>query len=624
MLYSETLSPEALENVLQVIITCLKVASKHDGRVFGGFVRGVIVPRMFDSKARIHYKDVDLWFQTKEKATAFIQAMGADLIPAHVGSGTLNVTEQIYKFGREQYHLIKDGVMMAWIDVVISATIPVNDFNVNTLTARYTNSGAQIFESFGTDGIDTLIDAIHDKKAVMLPDYKLLFSGGYGLIHSDRIKRNYLDHKWIVTYKDQIIPGDANLRWYLNQFNQSSKSVVEAPISTSFEPVVVDQPKQTTTPMVEVPKPVVEVPVITSPKPVVVDQPKQTVISMNPSHPVVVMYGARTCTHWQKLKPIWETDIKSALSKEYPDLRLVTVVADNCSGSFDETIYPKQLKEYARWFPMVLLVPGPVWDTAVQTMNSEHPSPLKDGVQIMNGIQKQHIEYVQTYNIYEVTHYIKWLKQALENPTSGITLTEADASALKDCLTIASKHNGGVFGGFVREVIVPQLFGTKSPLPKETVDLWFTNLSQANAFIAEMGSRLISQLIDSSHKSVPIRWKLVNGGTGKELVSIAIIVSETIPVKDLNVNMLVAFYRNNTVEFQSFGPEPANVLKAYIESKTAILLPSYKSLLTGINKSFHREHLTKKYLDHNWTLIYNGDQKMPSTITDDILITFSI
>jgi nicotinamide mononucleotide adenylyltransferase len=189
--YSESLSLEALEEVLVAITNCVKVASKFDGRLFGGFVRGVIVPRTFNAKARVHYKDVDLWFTNKEQAEAFTRSAG--LVPVHVGSSCLRATEEFYKFGREQYHLVRDDVVLAWIDVVISPTIPVNDFNVNRLTVRYDESGIPIFESFGSEDVNTLMDAILHKKVEMLPDYLPIIRSNP--FHYRRIKENYLDHR---------------------------------------------------------------------------------------------------------------------------------------------------------------------------------------------------------------------------------------------------------------------------------------------------------------------------------------------------------------------------------------------------------------------------------------------
>lgn len=149
-----------------------------------------------------------MWFTNKEQAEAFTRSAG--LVPAHVGSKVLSATERIYKFGRQQYHLVHEGLVLAWIDVVISPTIPVNDFNVNRLTVRYDDSGVPIFESFGPEDVDTLMEAIIHKKAEMLSDYLPIVRSEP--FHDRRIKGNYLDHRWTVTYNEITIPNDADYK----------------------------------------------------------------------------------------------------------------------------------------------------------------------------------------------------------------------------------------------------------------------------------------------------------------------------------------------------------------------------------------------------------------------------
>lgn len=136
------------------------------------------------------------------------------------------------------------------------------------------------------------------------------------------------------------------------------------------------------------------------------------------SDPVLVVYTSLTCPHCMKLKAIWDKDVLPALKEAYPNLRFVTVTARNNNGVFNENIFPKKIIDYAHWFPMIFLVPGHVWDTAMQTMNSDNPSDVKEGVQIMNGLRAPgatKIQYVQKYNILKSSDFVKWIKEALEN-----------------------------------------------------------------------------------------------------------------------------------------------------------------------------------------------------------------
>jgi hypothetical protein len=136
------------------------------------------------------------------------------------------------------------------------------------------------------------------------------------------------------------------------------------------------------------------------------------------SDPVLVTYTSLTCPHCSKLKAIWDKDVLPALKEAQPSLRFVTVTARNNTGVFNENIFPKKIIDYAHWFPMIFLVPGHVWDTAMKTMNSDAPTDVKEGVVIMNGLRAPgslKIQYVQKYNILKSSDHVKWIKEALEN-----------------------------------------------------------------------------------------------------------------------------------------------------------------------------------------------------------------
>ena len=204
------MSPFETEYVLKEVFACLNVSGKHHGRVFGGFVRNVIVPRMKDPNCPVKFKDVDLWFRTRDAADAFVAEMGASFREAT--GFAIAPGNPIYKFSRKQYHLIKDGICVAWIDVIVSDTLPVNDFNVNELTVCYCNGTACI-----EDPTRTLIDAIQAKRARMLPEYvQILKSNNYGLAqaHRSRFYRIYLSQGWTIDCPPEILT-DPKINWSL-------------------------------------------------------------------------------------------------------------------------------------------------------------------------------------------------------------------------------------------------------------------------------------------------------------------------------------------------------------------------------------------------------------------------
>lgn len=137
--------------------------------------------------------------------------------------------------------------------------------------------------------------------------------------------------------------------------------------------------------------------------------------------PVVVLYKSSMCRHCTALVNIWDTNkdgesVTTALKKAYPKLRFFTVTAKDNSGKFDENTTPKDLIRFGKWYPMILLIPGPLWNNAMSKLGPKNDVQLIDGVQIMNGKWNgETIDYVQKYDIRKPTDFTKWLQESLEN-----------------------------------------------------------------------------------------------------------------------------------------------------------------------------------------------------------------
>jgi hypothetical protein len=146
------------------ICEMIRVASKYEGKTFGGFVRNVLVQRYLGLPV-YGFKDVDLWFKSKEDANKFLQEMGSSM---KLNNEFSSIGKEAYPFQKDQYFLIHEGLNPGvLVDVVVSAELPVNDFNVNQLTYD-TTSG---FKSYGTYSVEELMKHIREKKMVMLPTY---------------------------------------------------------------------------------------------------------------------------------------------------------------------------------------------------------------------------------------------------------------------------------------------------------------------------------------------------------------------------------------------------------------------------------------------------------------------
>jgi hypothetical protein len=140
------------------------------------------------------------------------------------------------------------------------------------------------------------------------------------------------------------------------------------------------------------------------------------------SDPIVVLYKSNSCFHCNSLSEIWDKSsggndsVVDALKKVYPKLRFFVLTSKDNSGKFDENTAPKDLKRYGRWYPMVLLIPGKVWDTAMSKLGPKSEAQILEGVQIMNGYLKNgQPEILQKYDTKKPSEFAKWLKDSLEN-----------------------------------------------------------------------------------------------------------------------------------------------------------------------------------------------------------------
>lgn len=151
--------------VLDSIKSCLAIATKYDGYVYGGFVRDVIVPKMVDPNCDVKFKDVDIWFDQRSNVGKFITKMGDKLKMKH------HVPPETYPgaFNRTQYYLIEYDTVLAFIDVVVSNNLPVDDLDINNITFSINDDKEYYYrESIFNNN---LIEQIKAKRAIMMQSY---------------------------------------------------------------------------------------------------------------------------------------------------------------------------------------------------------------------------------------------------------------------------------------------------------------------------------------------------------------------------------------------------------------------------------------------------------------------
>ena len=123
------------------------IASENNGKVFGGYVRDVLIPCEVDPLCNVSFNDIDIWFETELEANIFINDINDNFDLREIPKMEIKPGVVHYAFGRQQYHLYQDNKCILWIDVVISDMIPVDDFDVNYLTCIIRDN-IKIFKSF--------------------------------------------------------------------------------------------------------------------------------------------------------------------------------------------------------------------------------------------------------------------------------------------------------------------------------------------------------------------------------------------------------------------------------------------------------------------------------------------
>jgi len=199
-----------------IISECLSVAGKYNGKCYGGFVRDVLVPlsaNKGNSNLVSNWKDVDIWFTTETDMKSFIKDMGRKLKAVRYQQ---SITEErknvLYNWPRNQYHLYIWNVNVAWIDVIVSPELPVNDFDVNHLTYCYRPNS--LFNSYiwGDCGdvtvegnvkefvtIDYVQKCILNKVATMDREYiDMLSDEEHGMDRLERVQNRYINRGWKV------------------------------------------------------------------------------------------------------------------------------------------------------------------------------------------------------------------------------------------------------------------------------------------------------------------------------------------------------------------------------------------------------------------------------------------
>jgi len=199
-----------MEHKIEVAKKILTLANEFDGKVFGGFVRDVIVPKLNDPNCIVSFKDVDIWFQDKGRSGIFINFLVENFTTERVSFTDRDLEYPNAKFCRRQYRIYENDKFLFHIDVITSDKLPVNDFDVNLFTYKHTEKG---FESCDNSKLQLKLNIIN-KIATMLDNYN-----PEGYKHYERINRIFFEKGWTVKCDDR----DSRLSNYIRTQNLKIK-----------------------------------------------------------------------------------------------------------------------------------------------------------------------------------------------------------------------------------------------------------------------------------------------------------------------------------------------------------------------------------------------------------------
>ena len=150
---------------------------------------------------------------------------------------------------------------------------------------------------------------------------------------------------------------------------------------------------------------------------------------------VIVLYKSKpgTCSHCVDVSNIWDVpksvdglSISATLKKVNPKIRFVTVTANDTQGHFDENLTPKDLIRYGVRFPQILLVPGKLWDEAMNNLGPNSNVKLLEGVKVFNYkiSSNEKLIYEGQYSIKIPSDYEKWYRSCIEEETNDVIKSE--------------------------------------------------------------------------------------------------------------------------------------------------------------------------------------------------------
>lgn len=144
------------------------------------------------------------------------------------------------------------------------------------------------------------------------------------------------------------------------------------------------------------------------------------------TEPVLLVVLSSSCAWCDYLLKNWDVTINALLTVK-PNIRFPVPTEKTKHYKYPpiiiehnqlDPIYPKDLLNYhVLWAPMIMVVPGQVWDDCMKNKQKK-----LEGLEIMNShIVNKKLEYIQKWDIRKPENFTNWLSEVLKISVSKPT-----------------------------------------------------------------------------------------------------------------------------------------------------------------------------------------------------------
>ena len=161
-----TFSDFSLKYLHSQVMDLLKIASKHGGMAYGGYVRDVIVRVQAGDFSEVSVKDVDIWFKSEDNRRGFIEEYIREK-GRYIFASTNETSQGVTSMGANRIqHALYDnyGDMLLYVDLIVYEVFPVWDLSVNQVMYDYSTN--RIVTNF-PHNVSTILKNIREKTAVL-------------------------------------------------------------------------------------------------------------------------------------------------------------------------------------------------------------------------------------------------------------------------------------------------------------------------------------------------------------------------------------------------------------------------------------------------------------------------